>query len=193
MKEDLTVKSTSEYRSIPTNETFRILDTSADGLKSTEAQLRLQRFGFNEVAEKEKNPAIELLSRYWGPMPWLLELAAFLSLILERYLEAGIIFTLLTMNAVIGQLQSRGSQRALEALKKRLAIKARVLRDSKWATVTAREIVPGDVISVSIGNIIPADAKLLTGGLSICGCGGREPRGKPRVVNSPTFYNASCY
>ncbi len=79
-------------------------------------------------------------------MPWLLELAIVLSVVLKHYLEAGIIFALLTINTVIGQIQSRGSQKALEALKKRLAIKARVLRDGNWVTIEAKEIVPGDIL-----------------------------------------------
>ena len=110
---------------------------------------------------------LAFLLRYWGPMPWLLELAIVLSVVLKHYLEAGIIFALLTINTVIGQVQSRGSQRALEALKKRLAINARVLRESKWLTKEAREIVPGDIISVGLGDIVPADAKLISGDLSI--------------------------
>ena len=94
-------------------------------------------------------------------MPWLLELAIILSIVLKHYLEAGIIFALLTINTVIGQIQSRGSQKALAALKKRLAVKARVLRDGNWLTKAAREIVPGDIISVGLGDIIPADAKII--------------------------------
>ena len=100
-------------------------------------------------------------------MPWLLELAIILSVVLKHYLEAGIIFALLTINTVIGQIQSRGSQKALAALKKRLAINARVLRDGNWSTKEAREIVPGDIISVGLGDIVPADAKIISGDLSI--------------------------
>lgn len=100
-------------------------------------------------------------------MPWLLELAIILSVALKHYLEAGIIFALLTINTVIGQIQSRGSQKALAALKKRLAINARVLRDGNWSTKPAREIVPGDIISVGLGDIVPADAKIISGGISI--------------------------
>ena len=156
-----------EYKAISTQETFRLLETSADGLTDSEVQRRLQIFGFNEVAEKKKNPIVEFLLRYWGLMPWLLELAIVLSIVLKHYLEAGIIFALLTINTVIGQIQSRGSQRALEALKKRLAVKARALRDGKWITIEAREIVPGDIISIGLGDIVPADAKLVSGELSI--------------------------
>ena len=87
--------------------------------------------------------------------------------VLQHYLEAGIIFVLLTINTVIGYIQSRGSRRALEALKKRLAIKANILRDGKWSVREARAIVPGDIISVGLGDIIPADAILFSGELSI--------------------------
>ena len=161
------LKNTSEYKELSIEDTLKILDSSTNGLTESEATHRTQKFGFNEVAEKRGNPVLAFLSRYWGPMPWLLELAIVLSFVLKHYLEAGIIFILLTINTVIGYIQSRGSQRALEALKKRLAIKANILRDGKWATREARAIVPGDIISVGLGDIIPADAKLISGELSI--------------------------
>jgi H+-transporting ATPase len=123
MKVSLAAKNTAEYKAISTEEALRALETSTDGLKDSEVQRRLQIFGFNEVTEKRSNPVFAFLARYWGPMPWLLELAIVLSVVLKHYLEAGIIFALLT--TIIGQIQSRGSQRALEALKKRLAINAR--------------------------------------------------------------------
>lgn len=167
MKTNLTVKKTSEYKVISTDDALRLLETSTDGLTDSDVQRRLQLFGFNEVAEKRANPVLAFLLRYWGPMPWLLELAIVLSIVLKHYLEAGIIFALLTINTVISQLQARGSQRALEALKKQVAIRARVLRDSKWLTVEAREVVPGDVISIGLGDIVPADAKLIAGDLSV--------------------------
>jgi H+-transporting ATPase len=167
MKANLAVKNTSEYRTISTEETIGLLKTSPNGLTASEVQRRLQIYGLNEVAEKKINPLVEFLLRYWGPMPWLLELAIVLSIVLKHYLEATIIFALLTINTVIGQVQSRGSQRALEALKKRLAVEARVLRDGEWVITQAREIVPGDIISIGLGDIVPADAKLLTGDLAI--------------------------
>jgi H+-transporting ATPase len=167
MKVNLAAKNTSEYKAISNEEALRALETSMDGLKESEVQRRLQIFGFNEVTEKRSNPVFAFLARYWGPMPWLLELAIVLSVVLKHYLEAGIIFALLTINTVIGQVQSRGSQRALEVLKKRLAINARVLRENKWLSKAAREIVPGDIISLGLGDIVPADAKLISGDLSI--------------------------
>ena len=161
------LKNTSDYKDLPIEETLRILESSPTGLTESEAVQRIQKFGLNAVTEKKGNPVLAFLSRYWGPMPWLLELAIVLSYVLKHYLEAAIIFTLLTINTVIGYIQSRGSQRALEALKKRLAIKANILRDGKWSSREASAIVPGDIISVGLGDIIPADAKMITGELSI--------------------------
>jgi H+-transporting ATPase len=163
----LRIKNTSEYQQLSIEETLSLLNATASGLKGSEARDRIELFGYNETIEEKKNPVVEFLLRYWGPMPWLLELAIVLSIVLKHYLEAGIIFALLTINTIIGQIQSRGSQRALEALKKRLAVKAQVLRDGGWLTLEARELVPGDIISIGLGNIVPADAKLLTEDLSI--------------------------
>ena len=165
--DSLSIKNTSEYKEFSVAETLKIVHSSDNGLTESEAKQRLLKFGFNEVSEKKRNSFLAFLKRYWGPMPWLLELAIILSVVLEHYLEAGIIFALLTINTVIGQIQSRGSQKALTTLKKRLAINARVLRDGNWFTKESRAIVPGDIISVGLGDIVPADAKIVSGDISI--------------------------
>ncbi len=126
---DLKVRSTSGYKKISLEESLEFLETSMDGLKEAEAMRRLEVFGYNEITERKKNPFLDFLLRYWGPMPWLLELAMGLSFVLRHYLEGIIIFALLTVNAIIGHMHSRGSQKAVELLKKKLAIKAKVLRD----------------------------------------------------------------
>src|SRR4030043_980365 len=164
---DFKVRSTSEYKKISLEETLRFMETSIDGLSESDAGKRLEIFGYNEIVEEKKNPFLEFLLRYWGPMPWLLELALGLSFILRHYLEGIIIFVLLTVNAVIGYVHSRGSQKAVELLKKKLAIKAKVLRDGKWVMKEAKEIVPGDTIVVRLGDIVPADAKITRGELSV--------------------------
>src|SRR5271157_150797 len=165
--DSLVIKHTSEYKELSVAETLNMLQSSPYGLTVVEVHQRLLKLGFNEISEKKKNSLLSFLKRYWGPMPWLLELAIILSIVLKHYLEAGIIFALLTINTVIGQIQSRGSQKALSVLKKRLAINARVLRGGNWATKEAREIVPGDIISVGLGDIVPADAKIISGDISI--------------------------
>lgn len=161
------VKNSSEYKNISLDETFNILSTTLDGLTETEARKHLEIFGYNEIKEKKKNPFLEFLLRYWGPMPWLLELAMALSFLLRHYFEAIIILILLTVNATISQAHSRSSQKAVELLKKKLAIRAKVLRDGKWVIKEAREIVPGDVIVVKLGDIVPADTKIMEGEISV--------------------------
>ncbi|MDA8241605.1 MAG: plasma-membrane proton-efflux P-type ATPase [Nitrospiraceae bacterium] len=164
---DSKVRSTAEYKKISVEETIESLGTTENGLSLSEASERLEAFGYNEIAEKKKNALLEFLLRYWGPMPWLLELAMGLSFILHHTLEGVIIFVLLTVNAVIGHLHSRGSQRAVTLLRKKLAIKAKVLRDGEWVTQESRNLVPGDIIAVGLGDIVPADAKIVSGELSV--------------------------
>ena len=160
-------RSTNEYKEISVEETIRLLETSQDGLTESEALERIGRFGRNEVVEKERNPVLDFLSRYWGPMPWLLELTMALSYIIGHYLEVVIIFGLLTTNAIIGFHHTRSSLKALELLKKRLAIKAKVLRNGEWIVKDAREIVPGDIIQLGLGDLMPADGKIVAGEVSV--------------------------
>jgi len=158
------LRNTSEYQEASIEETIRLLETSPNGLTQSEAQKRIGRFGRNEVVEKEKNPVLDFLSHYWGPMPWLLESAMVLSYVLGHYLELVVVFGLLTLNAIIGFVHTRSSRRALGLLKKRLAVKARVLRNGEWKIQDARDLVPGDIIGIGLGDLVPADAKVLGDG-----------------------------
>jgi len=164
---NLEIKNTSEYKKISLDETFKLLETTVDGLSDTEVKYRLAKFGYNEITEEKRKPLLEFLLRYWGPMPWLLELAMGLSFGLSHYIEGTIIFVLLTMNAIIGQIHSSSSQNVIALLKKKLANKATVLRNKKWSKEDAKEIVDGDIISVKLGDIVPADAMIITGELSV--------------------------
>jgi H+-transporting ATPase len=161
------LRSTASYKELSLQETFKLLEASEGGLGESEAKNRLQIFGYNEIKEKKKNPFLEFILRYWGPMPWLLELAMVLSFILRHYPEGIIIFALLTVNAIIGHIHSLGSQKAIELLKKKLAIKAKVFREGRWEIRDSKEIVPGDVIVIKLGDIVPADAMIISGELSI--------------------------
>ncbi len=164
---EVKIKPTTEYKKISLDETFEFLETTEDGLNDSIVKDRLAKFGHNKIEEKKKNPVAEFARRFWGPMPWLLELAMILSFFLGHDIEGIIIFVLLTVNAIIGFMHSRGSQKAVELLKQRLAIKAKVLRNGGWRMVESSEIVPGDIIVVKLGDIIPADAKIISGDLSV--------------------------
>ena len=162
-----TKKRTEEYRGVSFDEAFKVLHSREGGLSDDEAQSRIEFVGYNELPEKRINPAADFLSRLWGPVAWLLELTIILSLAISHYLEAVIILALLLLNAAIGSQRSRASQKALDLLKKRLAVRAKLLRDGKWSERDSRGIVPGDVISIGLGDLVPADAKIIHGKLSV--------------------------
>lgn len=163
---DINGRSTSEYKQMSQEETIKILETTVDGLSTEEANIRINKWGHNEIIENKKHPLLEFLKRYWGPMPWLLEFAIVLTVILKHYTESVIIFILLTANAVIGYMQSQNSQKAVEMLKKKLEIKAKVLRDGKWVLKDAKDIVVGDIINIKLGDLVPADVAIISGELS---------------------------
>ena len=163
----ITVASKSEVKedlkSLPMREVEKRLGSSPDGLSQAEAQKRLTQYGPNEIEEKKINPFLKFLTYFWGPIPWMIEIAVILSAAVGHWEDFGIILFLLVCNAVVGFWEERQAGNAIDALKARLAIKARVKRDGKWVTPAARELVPGDVIRVRLGDIVPADARLLDG------------------------------
>ncbi len=139
------------------------LSSSPDGLSQTEAQRRLAQYGFNEILEKKVNPFLKFLTYFWGPIPWMIEVAAVLSALVHHWEDLGIILALLVMNGVVGFWEEYQAGNTIAALKAKLALKARVKRDGAWIIIPARELVPGDMIRLRIGEIVPADARLLEG------------------------------
>ncbi|MBC3795785.1 plasma-membrane proton-efflux P-type ATPase [Acetobacterium tundrae] len=163
---DTQIKSTSEYGNMSTEETIEFLETTTDGLSTDEAEIRIKKFGFNKIVEVNKKPLLDFFKRYWGPMPWLLEFAIVLTIILGHYTESLIIFILLTVNAIIGYLQAQNSQKAVELLKKKLEIKTNILRNHTWIVKDAEDLVPGDIIHIKLGDLVPADIKIIIGDIS---------------------------
>jgi H+-transporting ATPase len=139
------------------------LGSSPDGLTQAEAQKRLTQYGPNEIEEKKTNEAMKFLSYFWGPIPWMIEVAVILSAVARHWPDFGIILLLLLANAGVGFWEEHQAGNAIAALKAKLAVKARVKRDGKWISPAARDLVPGDVIRVRLGDIVPADARLLEG------------------------------
>ena len=150
-------------RSLPLAEVEKKLGSSSDGLTQAEARKRLTQYGPNELAEKQTNSFLKFLSYFWGPIPWMIEAAVILSAVAQHWPDFGIILLLLVANAVVGFWEEHQAGNAIAALKARLAIKARVKRDGKWVSPAVRELVPGDVIHLRLGDIVPADARLLAG------------------------------
>jgi H+-transporting ATPase len=133
------------------------------GLSTTEARHRLQTVGPNDVPDTTVRPLRSALGKFWAPVPWMLEAAILLQLLLGKNLEAAIIAALLVFNAVLGFFQESRAQATLTALKSKLALSASVRRDGLWKTVPATELVPGDVLELSLGCVVAADARLTTG------------------------------
>ncbi len=134
------------------------------GLSSDAARRLLAQFGYNEVAEPKRSAALALLGHFWAPVPWMLEAAVLLQALIGEYPEAGVIAGLLVFNAVLSFVQATRAEAALAALKSQLALSASVKRDGAWVVLPAREIVPGDLVKLSLGAIAPADVKLVSGG-----------------------------
>ncbi|WP_170153484.1 plasma-membrane proton-efflux P-type ATPase [Acidithiobacillus sulfuriphilus] len=155
---------TEEQQKIPPIEkTLAELHSSIDGISTEEVQKRLEKYGQNAIQEKKVSPMMRFLHYFWGPIPWMIEVAAVLSAVVGRWSDLIIISLLLLFNAGIGFWQEFKASNALEALKSQLALKARALRDAQWQEVLAAQLVPGDIIRIRLGDIIPADVQLLEG------------------------------
>jgi H+-transporting ATPase len=155
--------SQDDLKTLPMSEVEKKLQSSSDGLTQVEAVKRLAQYGPNEIEEKKTNAFLKFLTYFWGPIPWMIEIAVILSGVVRHWPDFFIILVLLVSNAVVGFWEERAAGNAIEALKAKLAIKARVKRDGKWLNPPARELVPGDVIRMRLGDIVPADARLLDG------------------------------
>ncbi len=143
-------------------------------LTTEEARTRLEQYGPNAVVEEKRNPLFEFLKRFWGPIPWMLEVAAVLEIVAGavshkpvKFIEAGVILALLVFNSIMSFLHEGKAQKALELLKQRLAVQARVLRDGKWQTLDAKDLVPDDVVHLRMGDFVPADIKILDSDLQL--------------------------
>ncbi len=152
-----------ELAKLPVEDLLDRLGTSPDGLTRDVAQQRLVQYGPNELEEHKPNLFLKLLTYFWGPIPWMIEVAVVLSAALGHWPDFVIIGILLVANAGVGFTEEHQAGKAIDALKAELAITARVKRDGEWATAPARDLVPGDVIRLRMGDIVPADARLLAG------------------------------
>ncbi len=151
--------STDGTSKVQAEDKFRISD--AKGLNSSEVQEKQRLYGRNEVAEKQASQVVAFAKKFWGLAAWMLEVAIVLSAVLGKYLDVYIIAALLLVNAVLGFVQERQATRAVRALKGKLQLQAKVLRDGIWQSINAAEIVPGDVVRVRSGDFVPADFKIL--------------------------------
>jgi len=138
-----------------------------NGLDAQEVQKRLAKYGYNEIPEKKVRFLVRLGKRFWGIVPWMLEATAIVTLLLGKYVHSVVIVALLLFNAGMSLWREKRARAAMAALKQRLRIQSRTKRDGKWSTIPARELVPGDLVRVRIGDLLPADVKILDGALGV--------------------------
>jgi len=156
-------QSTEQFQDLDNEEVLRTLESDIHGLDSEEALKRLGEYGPNQIEEREEPLWHRVFRRFWGPIPWMIEAAALLSAIVQKWDDFTIIMIMLTVNAGLDFFQEHRALNALAALKAGLAKTVVVLRDGHFATVMSRDLVPGDIVKLRIGDIVPADVKLLEG------------------------------
>jgi H+-transporting ATPase len=157
-------QKTEDYKTKSSEDILKELESDpSTGLSDVEAKQRLDKYGLNEITEKKINPILKFLSYFWGPIPWMIEIAIVLSALIQHWTDFWIILALLMLNAVVGFWQEHKADNAIELLKQKLALEARVLRSGKWLKIPAKELVPGDIVRIRLGDSLPADVKLLQG------------------------------
>src|SRR5450759_715484 len=157
-----------DIASVPVPDTLEALHVNPDtGLTHAEVDVRRKEHGYNEVAETKGHPVLTFLGKFWGLSAWMLELIMVLSAVLGKFSDLAVVGALLIVNAVLSFMQEHRAAGVVETLRRRLQVSARVRREASWQVIPARELVPGDIVRVRPGDIIPADVKLLTGALSV--------------------------
>ncbi len=156
-------ETTEDLEKASLDTVYEKLKTSPEGLSSAEAKARLERYGRNELEEQQISDLMKFLRYFWGPIPFMIEAAAALSALIGHWADFSIIMVLLIYNAVSGFWQERKASDALTALKAGMAPKARVLRDGQFSAIDAAEVVPGDVVRIKLGEVVPADVRFIGG------------------------------
>ena len=133
------------------------------GLSSDEALSRLREFGPNSMPDASAHPIRGALGKFWAPVPWMLEAVILIELALHDYMEASVISVLLIFNAALSFFQESRAQATLTSLKSRLALTASVRRDGVWRNVPSAELVAGDIVKLSLGEVVAADVRILEG------------------------------
>ncbi len=157
----------SEYENLTLDETLKRLETDGKGLSNDQLDLRIKKYGYNEVETKHESLLMGFLMKFWAPVPWMLEITIIATYLLDKLDDMYIIIFLLFFNSILSFAQESRAQSAVELLKSKLYVMARVRRDGKWIQVKARDLVPGDLIHIRNGDSIPADCKIVDGELQV--------------------------
>ncbi len=151
----------NDAKSMATDELMSMLKSSHEGLSDQEAQIRLAENGYNELKEKKPNPALKFLKRFYGPVPLLLWIVILISYLLHNFRNLYIVLALLIFNALAGFAEEYKADKSIDLLKKKLSTDSRARRSGAWVKISSRLIVPGDVLRLRLGDIVPADCKVI--------------------------------
>ena len=158
------IKNTDNYKQQGVSETLKAFEVDAEnGLSNAEARQRVEQYGYNEIEEKEESLWHRIFRRFWGPIPWMIEIAALLSAVVQKWEDFAIIMMMLLVNAGLDFMQEHRALNALKTLKAKMDQQVTVFRESTFSRISTRSLVPGDIIKLRIGDIIPADVQLLSG------------------------------
>lgn len=158
------IRSTDDYSTQTVTETLKAFTVEAkSGLSDADARQRIGQYGYNEIEEQEEPLWHRLFRRFWGPIPWMIEVAALLSAVVQKWEDFIIILVMLLVNAGLDFFQEHRALNALKALKAKMDRQVTVLRDATYKIIPARELVPGDIVNLRIGDVVPADVQLLSG------------------------------
>ncbi len=156
-------RNTDDYNQQTVNETLKAFEVDAEnGLSKTEARQRIQQYGYNAIDEKEESVWHRIFRRFWGPIPWMIEIAALLSAMVQKWEDFSDIMVMLPVNAGLDFMQEHRALNALKALKAKMDQQVTVFREAAFSRISARDLVPGDIIKLRIGDIVPADVQLLS-------------------------------
>ncbi|MFX1345973.1 MAG: plasma-membrane proton-efflux P-type ATPase [Promethearchaeota archaeon] len=155
--------TSEKAKELSIKEIYSNLSTNEKGLNKAEVEERIETYGYNEIPEKKVRPIVRFLKNFWGPIPWMIEIAAILSVVINEWDDFIIIIAMLLINSVVRFWEENKADNAIELLKEKLALKAKVLRDGIWQEIDAINLVPGDIVHLRLGDIIPADVKLIDG------------------------------
>jgi H+-transporting ATPase len=157
----------SEFEKLSTKECYNKLNSSSSGLSSSDVEQRIRQYGKNEVVEKKENAVLKFLKKFWAPVPWMLEITAIITFFIGKDLDTYIILSLLIFNSFISFFQESRASDAVEMLRSRINVKTRVLRNGTWEQIISTELVPGDVVHVRMGDVVPADVKIERGKVEV--------------------------
>ncbi|MFW5820839.1 MAG: HAD-IC family P-type ATPase, partial [Bacteroidota bacterium] len=161
-KKNSQILDPEEFEGKSVDEVLKRFNTHENkGLAEDDVKEKRGEFGWNAIEEEEKSWIIKFLAHFWGPIPWMLEIACILAAIAQRWEDFGVIFVMLLINGSVSYWHESKADSAIKALKEKLSPRAKVIRNGEQKEVDARELVPGDIVKLQMGDVVPADIKLL--------------------------------